>query len=242
MIVGFVILGGFIIYLIVSILIIVLSARVAQKRGKSGWKGALIASVVMYLLLFWDQIPTHATHKYLCMTQGGVTLNKTLKEWKQENPGVSDMLNPDPKASQEKYLEKIEGSRRIYKLPDNSELIAHYYPNRIDYMYTDMKRSNGTKLYWLNQRFGWETQTSKHLFGIRKREEQIVDLTTGEVMARYVDFDTDQNPKNPKRFRDFKIWIQSETCEESDERKTKPNKFKFNKLMHLFQYQKEFKE
>ena len=95
MVVGFIMLAGLLLYLIVSIILILFGASIAREQGKPGWKGGLLIAVIMYLILFWDWIPMRATHKYLCMTQGGFTLNKTLDEWKQENPGVADALIPN---------------------------------------------------------------------------------------------------------------------------------------------------
>ncbi|MCU7873336.1 MAG: hypothetical protein KZQ91_11375 [Candidatus Thiodiazotropha sp. (ex Lucinoma borealis)] len=92
MVVGFIILAGLIVYLIISIVIIFYGIRYAKKRGIPGWKGGMITAVVMYLLMFWDFIPFHVAHKYYCSTEGGFTLNKTLEEWKQENLGVAETL------------------------------------------------------------------------------------------------------------------------------------------------------
>lgn len=92
MVVGFIILAGLIVYLIISIVIIFYGIRYAKKRGIPGWKGGVITAVVMYLLMFWDFIPFHVAHKYYCSTEGGFTLNKTLEAWKQENPGVAETL------------------------------------------------------------------------------------------------------------------------------------------------------
>ncbi len=86
MIVGLIMLAGLGLYLIVSIMLILFGASIAREQGKPGWKGGLFMALIMYLILFWDWIPMRATHQYLCMTQGGFTLNKTLDEWKQDKP------------------------------------------------------------------------------------------------------------------------------------------------------------
>ncbi|MBW9265809.1 MAG: hypothetical protein K1563_20300 [Candidatus Thiodiazotropha sp. (ex. Lucinisca nassula)] len=92
MVVGFIILIGLIVYLVISAVMIFLGVRYARKKGIPGWKGGVITAVVMYLLMFWDFIPFHVAHKYYCATEGGFTLNKTLEEWKAENPGVAETL------------------------------------------------------------------------------------------------------------------------------------------------------
>jgi hypothetical protein len=44
--------------------------------------------LLVYLPLFWDHIPTLIAHHYYCSKEAGFTMNKTLEQWKQENPGV----------------------------------------------------------------------------------------------------------------------------------------------------------
>ncbi|MEW8350916.1 MAG: hypothetical protein AB2689_07385 [Candidatus Thiodiazotropha taylori] len=92
MVVGFIILIGLVVYLIISIAMIYFGIRYARKKGKPGWKGGLLAAIAMYLIVLWDFIPFHIAHKYYCATEGGFTVYKTLEEWKMENPGVADIL------------------------------------------------------------------------------------------------------------------------------------------------------
>ncbi len=96
--------------------------------------------------------------------------------------------------------------------------------------------------YILNQRFAWDIHTSKRLLGIREEDERIVDLETGEVLAQYIDFDSKLNQHEPQGIRDFKFWMSVDSCELGDGRRTRPNKFEFNKLMYLFQEQKEYQK
>lgn len=175
MVVGFIMLAGLLLYLIVSIILILFGASIAREQGKPGWKGGLLMALIMYLILFWDWIPMRATHKYLCMKQGGFTLSKTLEQWKQENPGVAEMLIP-----KKSVAPAVEGNRQRYIL---------------------------------NQRFAWDIHTSKRLFGIRERDERIVDLSTGDVQAQYIDFNSGQNQHEPKSLRDFKFWLYVDSCE-----------------------------
>ena len=46
----------------------------------------------MYLLVFWDHIPTLLLHKYYCATKAGFWVYKTPEQWKKENPGVAKTL------------------------------------------------------------------------------------------------------------------------------------------------------
>jgi len=89
---GLVIFGAIALYLIVSIIVVVLAAKVAKKRGRSPWRWGGAAALVMYLLVFWDHIPTVLAHKYYCEKEAGFWVYKTLDQWKAENPGVAETL------------------------------------------------------------------------------------------------------------------------------------------------------
>lgn len=82
------------VYLTITILLVKVAARAAKRRGLAGWKWGLPALLVMYLLVFWDWIPTVAMYKYYCSKDAGFTVYKTLEEWKNEFPGVIDSLLP----------------------------------------------------------------------------------------------------------------------------------------------------
>lgn len=175
MVVGFLVLGGLVIYLILTLILVWLGIRVARERGKSGWKGAVTVLMVMYLLMFWDLIPMQMAHRYYCATEGGFSLNKSLEQWQAENPGVAKTLKPIKNAPW------IETGNRVRLA--------------------------------LNQRFAWDRYTTAEFLEIRKRDERIVDTQTGEVLARYVDFDDGLNSRDPQRFRDFKLWLWTGSCE-----------------------------
>lgn len=89
---GVVILGAMALYLIVSLVVIALIARAAKKQGRSPWRWGGAAALVMYLLVFWDHIPTVVAHKYYCEKEAGFWVYKTLEKWKAENPGVMETL------------------------------------------------------------------------------------------------------------------------------------------------------
>lgn len=174
MIVGLIVLGGLISYLILTLVLVTVNVRSARKEGKSGWARGLVVFVFMYLLLFWDWIPMRIVIQHYCTSQGGFVVNKTFDQWKAENPGVAETLVPNKNPSSEK--------------------------------------SNDRTRYILNQRFAWDTYTTREFLEIRKRDERIVDTKTGEILAQYVDFDSGQDQNNPKRFRDFKLWLWVESC------------------------------
>lgn len=85
------------IYLALWALVTIFSYRISFKATKSKKKSYAIASIfflVMYLIPFWDLIPTLVMHKYYCSTQAGFWVYKTPEEWSQENPGVINKLHP----------------------------------------------------------------------------------------------------------------------------------------------------
>ncbi len=92
---GLVILGAMALYLIVSIMVVVAATRSAKRNDKSPWRWGGGAALVMYLLVFWDHIPTVITHKYYCATEAGFWVYKTVDQWKAENPGVLETLIAD---------------------------------------------------------------------------------------------------------------------------------------------------
>lgn len=89
---GLVIIGVLALYLLIAIAVVIGAAKFARNNGKStklwGWSAAL----VMYLIPFWDWIPTVAMHQYYCAKDSGFWIYKTLDQWKKENPGVAETL------------------------------------------------------------------------------------------------------------------------------------------------------
>jgi len=81
-------------------------------------------------------------------------------------------------------------------------------------------RQDNRERYVLNQRFAWDIVKKEHPFNISERDERIVDMKTGQVLARYVDFGTK--------------WFRISSCEmDVHSRKL------FNEFYHLIKYQKE---
>jgi hypothetical protein len=194
-------------YIWLSVRVVRLTSRWARRNGRGPKRWAWTAGIGMYLLLFWDLIPTHATHQYYCATAGGLSVHKTLDQWKAENPGVAETLKP------------------IRNAPWN-------------------EMGDRTRVP-LNQRFAWDRYEQRHLFGVRERDERIVDTKTGETLARYVDFDTDvlgvERGTASRGLRDYKFWLAVGSCERGDGHRTKPMNFEFNKFMYLVQHQREYR-
>ena len=87
---GLVILGMAALYMLISIGVVMSATTYAHTHGKSVKRWGWSAVLVMYLIPFWDWLPTIATHRYSCTTQSGFWIYKTLDQWKKENPGVME--------------------------------------------------------------------------------------------------------------------------------------------------------
>jgi hypothetical protein len=182
---GVVILSAIALYLIVSLVVVILAARAAKKRGKSLWRWGGAAALVMYLLVFWDHIPTVVAHKYYCEKEAGFWVYKTVEQWKRENTGVIETLP----------LPSYSGSPTKYEQFDDGR--------------------GKTNTYLLNERFNWivSQQDISSLFPIIRTEQQFKDVKKNEVLARYVDFSTGNSvkstigPPGPLKF-----WMSSTHC------------------------------
>jgi hypothetical protein len=80
------------VYLLLSVGVVKWAIRYARDNGKSAKRWGWGAAFVMYSLVFWDWIPTIATHQYYCAKDSGFWVYKTLDQWKAENPGVMEGL------------------------------------------------------------------------------------------------------------------------------------------------------
>lgn len=89
---GLVIIGVMALYLLISIVAIIGAIKFAKNNGKSAKRWGWSVALVMYLIPFWDWIPTVAVHQYYCAQESGFWIYKTLDQWKKENPGVADTL------------------------------------------------------------------------------------------------------------------------------------------------------
>lgn len=89
---GLVVFGAIILYLLISIAVVVGAIVYARRHGKSAKRWGAGAALVMYLLVFWDHIPTLVAHKYYCEKEAGFWVYKTLDQWKADNPGVVERL------------------------------------------------------------------------------------------------------------------------------------------------------
>lgn len=71
--------------------------RTKRRAGKSdgvAFVWAIGAVLVLSLPITWDAIPTWIAFKYYAKKEAGITVFKTLEQWKVENPGVAETLQP----------------------------------------------------------------------------------------------------------------------------------------------------
>jgi hypothetical protein len=73
-------------------------------------------------------------------------------------------------------------------------------------------RKNYSNTFFLNSRFNWIVKhNGQFLFNRWRDEQEVVDSKTGEVLARYVDFSTSQEPQQAG-WSGWKFWLASEHC------------------------------
>lgn len=89
---GLIIFAAIGLYLLISFGVVKGAINHARNQGKSVKRWGWGAVLVIYLIPFWDWIPTVATHQYYCATEAGFWVYKTPEQWKKENPGVMATL------------------------------------------------------------------------------------------------------------------------------------------------------
>jgi hypothetical protein len=182
---GLVVFGAIGLYLLISIAVVIGAISYARKHGKSAIRWGSGAALVMYLLVFWDHIPTVVAHRYYCEKEAGFWVYKTLDQWKAENPGVMETL-PTPSKT---------GSPTRYEAYDDGH----------------GKRDT----YLLNDRFNWivSQQDKSILLPVIRTEHEVKDIKKNEILARYVDFSTGNSvkdtvgPPGPLKF-----WLSNRHC------------------------------
>ncbi len=164
---GLVVIGAMILYLILAIVVVKLAIRYARKHGKSAKRWGLSAVLIMYLIPFWDWIPTIAAHKYYCEKEAGFWVYETLDEWKIENLGVFETLvnNAASASSRGERFDDGHGKRSIYSLNE-----------RFNWVVTQ--------------------QDLPGPLPIIRTEQEVKDIDENEVLARYVNFSRGYSVKN----------------------------------------------
>ena len=170
-------------YLLVSIGVVKGAIAYAREKGKSARRWGWSAALVMYLIPFWDWIPTVAMHQYYCATEAGFWAYKTPEQWKKENPGVIETLVANKGApSRSEQFDDGHGKTKVFLLNDRFNWIVTH-------------------------------QDFSGALPIIRSEQQVKDAKTNEVLARYVDFATGNSVKNtigPPG--PLKFWLNSGYC------------------------------
>ena len=122
--IGLIVLAVAVAYLVLWLVVVTVTYWIAKRKGasrKKAWLAAGIACLVMYLIPFWDWLPTVAAHRYYCWKDSGFTVYKTLDQWKAENPGVAETLVPTKGAPSDR-----QGSTTSYFLNQRFIWEIHY--------------------------------------------------------------------------------------------------------------------
>lgn len=192
---GLVILVAMGLYLLISIGVVMWAASYARRHGKSATRWGWSAALVMYLIPFWDWLPTVATHQYYCATESGFWVYKTPDEWKAENPGVLETLvnrRGDPSSD--------TGDTENFT-------ITHHWNERFNSVF---KRKG------------------PFFFSIWQWDQEIVDVKTGEILSRRVDFSMGNGHIGGEP--ELRFWMHKDGCRDSE-----------NQAISFVKFAKQFK-
>ena len=134
---GLAVMVAFGLYLLLSYIVVRMAAGYARRHGRSTARWGWGAAVVMYLLVFWDWIPTIIAHRYYCATEAGIWVYKSFDQWRQDNAGVADSLVKNKVAPIERHaafnshIDTYRLNQRIYKLVRHTNIstILNVYRN-----------------------------------------------------------------------------------------------------------------
>lgn len=184
---GFVIMVVMGVYLALSIFVVTWAIGHAKKSGLSVKKWGWGAALVMYLIPFWDWLPTVATHQYHCANDSGFSIYKTVNQWKAENPGVMETL--------------VETNNSPEGAPPN-------WP---------MENWEGRRIASINQRFGMVYKShlsvpeeGELFLHVWRWQNELIDKKTGEVLARRIDYSTGNGLIGGEP--ELKFWLHSNHC------------------------------
>ena len=79
-------------YIILSAAVVVWIIRRAKRSGRSAIRWGFAAALILYLIPFWDWIPTVVTHHHYCAKESGFWVYKSFEQWREENPGAFETL------------------------------------------------------------------------------------------------------------------------------------------------------
>jgi len=183
----FAVLGG---YVLISVLIVYRVLRAApQKKLVAGVLATLVVSLPV-TTMFWEYVQTKRTFEKYCREEAKVTIFKTVEQWKKENPGVAETLQP------------------------------YTYENKPSSQPSGDGLYNTSSTDFLNPRFARISKKNGPLpSNIFRRTTEMIDTKTGEVMARMVNFNSGYgNPflGTPYGWKSYKVWLSTTQCPSHD--------------------------
>lgn len=198
---GLVIIGALALYLLIAIAVVIGAVRYAKQNGKNAKRWGWSAAFAIFLVPFWDWIPTVVVHHYYCTKDAGFWVYKTPEQWRKENPGVVETLTaPGATGSPVRHSRSADGHEVI-------------------------------DVYLLNERFNWVIAQRDLLFllPIVITERSVLDTRKNEVLARYIDFSSGNSvkstvgPPGP-----IKFWLQNSNCVNGARNRDALSKFRDN--------------
>lgn len=174
--VGFYLIGYALGYLLLAIVTSYMVVKLAGKRGASK-RGKIIAALVtlfiFWLILFWDWLPTVIYHNYLCRTDAGVKIYRSVEGVEGFNGGGTWALNLGYKYGYD--FEQDGGFTRYRKKPSPSA--------EKPWKTWIQEASSEPPIYGIKFE-----QTELSYMNEVKRQHVIYILSTGEILATLTDF------------------------------------------------------
>jgi len=212
---GILLAGAVALYLLISIGVITLAVMSARQQGANSKRVGWTVALVMYLIPFWDLLPTVVADQYNCATNAGFFVSKTVDRWKELNPGVLETLSlthlPEDRRIELDGNDFSGGGRnRKYRMADGTTLLAHFNV-RNELMYVTYKKPDGESGYQLNERFRYTRKTrNPDLIKLSREEYVVTDIAPDEVLARQVNFKQSTKGSFQSGGEDWwKFWLQS---------------------------------
>lgn len=189
--IGLVIIGFFLAYLVVSVVVVMAVANWTRRNKASPWL-PILAGFVMYNLVFWDWLPTVAAHQYYCSTEAGFWVYKTLDQWEQENPGVMEelpVMKSTGSPTKHEVFDDGHGERRVRFLND--------------------------RFHWVVIQ-----QDVFSLLPVIREEQLVVDTKKNKVLARYLNYGAGNSVKNTVGPPGpLKFWLRNPYCADGERNK-----------------------
>ncbi|CAG0990166.1 hypothetical protein MTYP_02240 [Methylophilaceae bacterium] len=182
---GFVIVVALGLYLLLAIGVVAWAINYARKNGKSTKRWGWGAGLVMWLIPFWDWLPTVATHQYYCATEAGFWVYKTPEQWMKENPKMRVL----------DYSEKNSDDFLMEKTPDGGNKTSFSTRATSNIKYTKFV----TPILVVTKN--------------RRLEEFLFDEKQKNLLVKRITFQSGNISGAPNDLSDYKFWINLSQCD-----------------------------